>query len=112
VVRCPIAISQTVRRARQISQIIEVVFSPEAEKSLFGIIEYIAEDNPLAAISMAEKIVNAVNDLTEFPERGRSSNLAGRYELVVGPYLIIYRYDSSKTMVEVSEIWHQRQNRP
>lgn len=74
--------------------------------------DYVAGDNPIAAVRLAEKIDRAVSDLVDFPERGRPGNLAGRLELIVDSYVIIYRYNPSKASIEVSEIWHQRQDRP
>jgi len=55
--------------------------------------EYIAEDNPVAARRVVQKILRAVDLLKKNPAMGRAGRVAGTRELVVAetPYIIPYR---------------------
>jgi addiction module RelE/StbE family toxin len=55
--------------------------------------QYIAEENPEAAMRMAERILEAVEYLVSYPNIGREGRLADSRELVVTgtPFLVIYR---------------------
>jgi plasmid stabilization system protein ParE len=58
-----------------------------------GIHEYISESSPNAANRQVEMIVNAVDSLLAFPEKGRPGRRHGTRELVVRgtPYIAAYR---------------------
>jgi toxin ParE1/3/4 len=60
---------------------------------LDAIAEYIAQDRPLAASRMVERIREAVDHLAENPDSGRVGRVAGTRELVVSgtPFIIPYR---------------------
>lgn len=55
--------------------------------------EYIALDNPDAAVVIASRIREAVEGLRQFPERGRPGRVPGTRELVVPrtPFVVPYR---------------------
>jgi toxin ParE1/3/4 len=54
---------------------------------------YIADDNPRAALDMANRVIEATAYLADHPTLGRQGRLRGTRELVVSgtPFLIIYR---------------------
>lgn len=56
------------------------------------IFEYIAQDNPDAALSVDEDIRKSVTALVDFPRQGRPGRRENTRELVVPglPYVIIY----------------------
>ena len=54
--------------------------------------EYIEEDNPEAAIKMAERVQEGVETLLEHPNLGRPGRLHNTRELVVSgtPFIVVY----------------------
>lgn len=72
--------------------------------------DYIAQENPLAAQAMAQRIDEAVRGLLDHPRIGRSGQVEGTRELVISrtPYLIIYRLRGDD--IELLRVWHGRQD--
>jgi len=68
--------------------------------------EYIAADDPAAAIRLVAKIRAATSHLGKFPSSGRVGRIPGTRELVVAgtPYIVIYRV--SKKNVEILRVFH------
>ena len=64
-----------------------------AERDLDEVEEYIAQDNPDAAIDTVLAIGAAVKQVEEFPGMGRPGRIAGTRELVIDglPYIVPYR---------------------
>ena len=54
--------------------------------------EYIAQDNPAAAVATVKKILEAAQILTDYPTLGKRGRERGTRELIVAglPYIIIY----------------------
>ncbi len=77
---------------------------PAAESDLNEIIDYIAADNPSAAVSVAEKIEKSLSHLTNFPSMGkipRDEDLAasGYHYLIVEEHLIFYTIEGKTIFV-------------
>ena len=71
-----------------------VVWSEEAEHRLAQIEQYIASDNPAAAITLIDKIIARAVDLEHFPKMGRKvPEIDAEHirELIEGNYRIVYR---------------------
>ncbi len=67
-----------------------VKWSIDAVDELDGIARYIAQDNPAAALEVANAIETSVNGLAAMPT-GRKGRVSGTYEKVPGlPYIIAY----------------------
>lgn len=68
-----------------------VVWSADASQDYLDILDYLANDNPLAAQKVAIALEKAGNDLGRFAT-GRRGRVAGTYEKVVGrlPYIVTY----------------------
>lgn len=84
---------------------------PGASQGITEIWQYIAADNPIAAASFREKILEAIRQLTDFPHMGHSrADLTSRPLRFpnVGDYLIAYAADESPLLV-ISVI-HGRRN--
>ena len=81
-------------------------------ESLRHHVAYIASENPGAARHVRLKIRDAVLRLCEFPESGRTGQVAGTRELIVAgfPYLVVYRISSGT--VEVLLVIHTAMDRP
>ena len=72
--------------------------------------QFITQDNPFAARTLAARIVEAAESLTEFPDRGRPGDEPGTRELSnVRLYVIVYRV--LETEVQILRVWHGAQNR-
>jgi toxin ParE1/3/4 len=70
-----------------------VRWTRRALHALDAIAEYIAQDRPIAASHMVERIREAVGHLAENPDSGRSGRVAGTRELIVNgtPFIVPYR---------------------
>jgi plasmid stabilization system protein ParE len=88
----------------------EVRFAERALVDLANIQTYIAQDDPAAARRMAIKIVASADRLSANPRIGRLGALAGTFELVVRPYVLVYELHRAE--VVVLRVWHGRQRRP
>jgi len=77
-------------------------FSPMAIEDLDGILEYVARDNPAAAIRFVETLKEKCNTLARFPLLGASRDqLAKRLRVFsVGNYVIYYRPEGETVRIE------------
>ena len=81
---------------------------PPAEKSLMGIVDFIADDHPEAAVIFAGQERSAVASLATLPQLARAGRVAATRELVVHPnYIVVYRV-TAKT-VDILRIRHAAQ---
>jgi len=75
-----------------------VVWTEQALQGLIGIEEYIARDDPAAAVVYVEKLIRRTDILCEQPNSGRVvPEVPGRElrELIEGHYRIVYRLKGS-----------------
>jgi toxin ParE1/3/4 len=70
------------------------------------IIDYIAEDNPLAAIEQGDEIESQVVRLLDNRHLGRQGRIKGTRELVIvrTPYIVAYRV--KKEAIQILRILH------
>ncbi len=73
----------------------KVVWAPEAEQDRIDIWDYIASDNPLAAVQMDELFSEATARLPAFPLSGPVGTVPGTRELVP--------YESYRLVCEIDE---------
>jgi len=73
--------------------------------------EYIAQDNPAAALAIDELISEHSNRLAEHPELGRPGRIAGTRELVAHPHYIVI-YDTSADWVRILRVLHAARKWP
>ena len=74
------------------------------------ILDYIAQDDPQAAMALAAGFRQTAEHLTNHPFIGRRGDLEGTRELILHRnYLLTYRVSSE--VVEILQIWHVAQNR-
>lgn len=74
--------------------------------------DYIAQENPQAAIDMAIRVRDAVEYLRDQPNMGRSGRLSGTKELVVSgtPFIVVYWV--RKGIIQVLRLLHHAQRWP
>ena len=82
-----------------------VVFTQDAEDDFDEIIDYIAEDNPVRAISFIEELRDSVTNTLEFVPKGGGRVLDAWY-FTFGNYIVIYDIDDEFTRVVVHMVTH------
>jgi len=70
--------------------------------------KYLQQDNPDAARKLAQTVIDRIDQLATFPEMGRPGEVKGTRELVVPPYVVVYRHTDE--IVEILYIWHGAQD--
>jgi plasmid stabilization system protein ParE len=89
---------------------VKVRFTPQARAEFLRAVEYIRQDNPIAARRFRKKAEAALRRLIRYPDSGRRlpefPDLPFR-EVVVSPYRLFYRKEV-KT-VWVVAVWHGAQ---
>ncbi len=67
-------------------------WTEKAQSDLVGIVEWIRFRDPVAAERIADRILQLIERLDQFPFLGRAGRVAGTRELVIGrsPYIVIY----------------------
>jgi plasmid stabilization system protein ParE len=75
-------------------------FGPRVEADLRNIEDYIALHNPPAASAMAQRIVDRIRTLGDFPAQGRPVSRRLRALVIAGtPYLAFYRIARNEVIV-------------
>lgn len=89
-----------------------LLWTAPARVDLTALVRYIANDDVDAALRVEDRIVAAVNRLSEMPSIGRLGQVRGTREMVVPrtAYLAIYRIKDGD--VEVLRILHGAQQWP
>lgn len=84
----------------------KIEWTERAARDLRNVREYIAQDNPAAAKTVALGILDAVERLVEFPSSGRPGRVANTRELVVvgTPFIIPYRVEAD--VVQILGVLH------
>jgi toxin ParE1/3/4 len=75
-------------------------------------LDYIAQDNPRAAIEQGDRIAHQVRQLGQHPELGRKGRKQGTRELVISrtPFIVIYRIKADR--IELLRLLHGAQQWP
>ncbi len=70
------------------------------------IIDYIAQDNPAAAVEQGNEIEQQIDGLLEHHQLGRTGRVKGTRELVIvrTPYVVAYR--TQKSRIQILRILH------
>jgi addiction module RelE/StbE family toxin len=91
---------------------VRLVWSRRAEQDFADIVDFIARDDPVAAIKAGEAIAQEATLLKNFPEMGRRGRVKSTRELVIGslPYIAAYRVGSG--VVEIVSVLHGSQQWP
>ncbi len=75
-------------------------------------IDYIAHDNPLAAVSQGDRIEEQVDMLIDHPKMGRPGRKKDTRELVISrtPFIMVYRIKGQR--IEMLRLLHGSQQWP
>jgi toxin ParE1/3/4 len=80
---------------------VRVEWLPAAERDLTAQLEWIAQQNPWAAIDIGDAVQAVVGRLVDHPALGRTGRVAGTRELVVvgTPYVVVFRIEATAVLV-------------
>lgn len=92
----------------------KVLWASAAEQDRADIIDYISQDNPLAAIRMDELFADAAGRLAEYPHLGKTGLIPGTRELVPHEsYRLVYEVQANTVwilaLVHTARMWPPRQ---
>ena len=92
----------------------ELLWLPRARKQQHDAIEYIALDNPIAALGQLDQIERQTDMLLQQPKLGRPGRVKGTRELVIGrtPFIVVYRVRPRAARIEVLHLLHGSQQWP
>lgn len=92
----------------------KVVWLPTAIANRDAIFDYIAQENPQAAIDQDERIEKQVDMLEQFPDGGRSGRKKDTRELVISrtALVVVYRVRRRLQRVEILRVLHTAQQWP
>lgn len=90
-----------------------VEWRAKAREERHGIFDYIAADNPVAALELDDEIERKTEALPEHPELYRPGRVRGTREMVLGPnYILVYRVLKQADIIEIVRIVGARQDYP
>jgi toxin ParE1/3/4 len=94
---------------------VRIDLAPEAVGDLERLRAFLVEKDPRAAERASAALIDAIDSLSELPERGRVSPLPGHRELVVpfgrSAYVVRYKYRANERSVLIVRVWHGREDR-
>ncbi len=75
-------------------------------------LDYIAQDNPMAAVSQGDRIAEQIEILQQHPQMGRPGRKQGTRELVISrtPFIVVYRVKGKR--IELLRVLHGAQQWP
>ena len=92
---------------------LELHWNPKAYEDRAAIMDYIAEDDPLAALELDELLEQRAAALPAHAELYRQGRVAGTRELVIAPnYVVVYRIRPAEGVVEILRVLHARRQWP
>lgn len=89
-----------------------VRWTSDAADDLERILDYISADRPETARRIALEIIQSVDALGSFPNRGRRGRVEGTWELVLAPLPFVAVYEVHPQEVQVVRILHGAQKWP
>jgi len=83
-------------------------WTAEASDQFEAAVKHIQQGNPTVGRNVAQALVERIEQLAAFPGLGRTGEFAGTRELVIPPYVVVYR--STEEIIEILYIWHGAQD--
>ena len=93
-----------------------VIWTPEAEQDRVDVWDYIAADNPLAAVRMDTLFSDAAAGLAAHPKLGKAGKIRGTRELIVHEsYRLVYEIEEERVwvlaLVHTARLWPPERQR-
>jgi len=91
----------------------KLVFDDQAIADLENIFGWIAQDNPVAARSVTDRLFSSIELLISFPFIGHVGRDPDTFEWVVPrlPYVVVYEVDREQERIAVTAVFHGAQDR-
>ncbi|MDO9232566.1 MAG: type II toxin-antitoxin system RelE/ParE family toxin [Methylotenera sp.] len=91
-----------------------VEWLPKAISTRDAQLDYIAQNNPVAAIEYGDLVAHQVSQLSTYLELGRAGRKQGTCELVISrtSFVVIYRVKAKIKRVEILRVLHGSQQWP
>ena len=83
-------------------------WTTEAADQFEATVKHIQQDNYTAGRNVAQSVIDRIEQLATLPGLGRPGEVKGTRELVISPYVVVYR--STEEIVEILHIWHGAQD--
>ena len=83
-----------------------LVWTPRASHDQSAAIDYIAQDNPSAALDLLDQIEQQIELLIQFPEMGRPGRKRGTRELVISRTAFIVVYRNKARQIQIIRLLH------
>jgi toxin ParE1/3/4 len=91
----------------------KVLISDRALADLKEIVEFVAEDDPGAALRLGEKLLRHALTLQSMPSRFPFYDMQrGIRKMTLAPYLVFYTCDESSATVSILHFWHGARRAP
>lgn len=85
-------------------------WTKEAADDLENLLAYIEQDSPLAAVHVARRISQTIQNIILFPEAARLDRETGTHEAVVRGLPLIIIYNVTNSFIEVIAVFHTARN--
>jgi len=91
-----------------------LVWLPRALKDRDEQLDYIAQDNPQAAIEQGDRLEQHIDLLVEHPEIGPAGRRKSTREMVISrtPFVVVYRLRPKLVRIEIVRVLHSAQQWP
>lgn len=91
----------------------KVIIRAKAEDDIDRIFAWIAKDNPTAATKMVVHVCERINRLKtdSLAHIGHRGTVAGTLEIVVYPYIIVYKVNEKRREIVIISVVHGARNR-
>jgi toxin ParE1/3/4 len=93
----------------------QIVWSQMAVEDLKEIVRFIALDDPAAAASLADRILDRIELASDLPFSNRAvpeKEDGSVREIILRPYRIVYHVDERRGALHVLRIWHAARGAP
>lgn len=91
----------------------KIIWRPMAETDRENIFDYIAQDNPRAALELDEEFKARAENAARNPKLYRTGRVGGTREIVVRPnYVMVYRTEDESSTLVVLRVLHSAQQWP
>jgi plasmid stabilization system protein ParE len=89
-----------------------VTLAAQADRDLEEIVRFLAQKNPIAAERLGYALLDDALTLANMPRRGLAVQERPEYHRILHRpwFLIFYRIDEARRLVEVARIWDARQD--
>ncbi len=78
----------------------KLVWKPAATSDRARIMDYIAQDNPAAALALDEELEAKTEQLPKHPKLYKPGRIKGTREMIVRPsYVVVYRQDNDTVTI-------------